>query len=414
MSDMLDNYLKANSGNECPAQYHRWAFLSSVAACLGRRVSVKFGHKQLYPTMYVVLVGLPASRKSTAIDIAETLLRASGYDTFAFTKTSREKFLMDLNEGFAARKPDGEVDIAAMLEENIQHTSRVKECFICADELLDFLGMHNFNFLSTLTTLWDNKDYYPERLKNSVSVNIPKPTVNLLGGFTPQNLSLAVPPEMIGQGATSRFIFVHAPKPRKRVTFPLDMDEVTKAETLEFFYKMQTMEGECEVSPEAYTLLDTIYQEFEELPDARLHHYCSRRLIHLLKLCIILAAMRSTLVITSEIVEEANTILTYTEASMTYALGEFGQGRNAKAAQRVMEVLQAAEKPLNLYDIWATVSNDIDKATVLGEILQNLLNTKKIIQNRPTDGEVSYIFNRNLLKEDATGVNYVKWIREYE
>lgn len=410
---MLENYLNSNSGNECPVQYHRWAFLSAVASCIGRRIYVKFGHKPIFPTMYVVLVGLPASRKSTAIDIVETLLRTSGYDTFAFTKTSREKFLMDLNEGFSGRTDTGELDVAKALTENIPETSRCKECFICADELLDFLGMHNFNFLSTLTTLWDNKEYYPERLKNSVSVNIPKPTVNLLGGFTPQNLSLAIPPEMIGQGATSRFIFVHAPKPDKRITFPKDMDKETKNRTLEFFDKMMQMEGECKVTPEAEGLLDEIYQNFEELPDSRLHHYCSRRLIHLLKLCIVLATMRGSLVITDEVVEEANTILTYTEAGMTHALGEFGQGKNAKASQKIMEVLQSSDKPLKIHELWGRVSQDIDKVTTLIEIMTNLMNTGKVIKSKG-DGEPHYILNRNLFKDDAAGVNYAKWIQEYE
>lgn len=413
--DILDKYINSNSGNECPAQYHRWAFISAMAACIGRDVSVKFGHKQLYPTMYVVLVGLPASRKSTAIDIVETLLKASGYQTFAFTKTSREKFLMDLNEGFNARKEDGELDMAKLIDTNITKTEECREAYICADELVDFLGMHNFNFLNTLTTLWDNKNNYPERLKNSVSINIPKPTVNLLGGFTPQNLSLAIPPEMIGQGATSRFIFVHAAKPSKRITFPQDMDNKVKNETIEFFDKMMHMKGECKITPEAEELLDEIYQNFEELHDSRLHHYCSRRLIHLLKLCVIFSCMYGNLIITDTIVEKANTILSYTESSMTYALGEFGQSKTAKATQSVMEVFQSADKPLGLFDLWGRISNDVDKPHILGEILENLLNSGKIMQSKnPNDsGDTTYILNRDLFSTNKIGVNYERWIQEY-
>lgn len=410
--DILDLYLSSNSGNECALQYHRWAFISCVAACLGRRVSFKFGHKPLYPTMYIVLVGLPASRKSTAIDIAETLLRASGYDTFAFTKTSREKFLLDLNEGFNGRTDTGELDLKAALDVDQVATARCRECFICADELLDFIGMKNFNFLNTLTTLWDNKEYYPERLKNSVSVNIPRPTINMLGGFTPQNLSLAIPAEMIGQGATSRFIFVHSAKPKRRITFPKDMRADAKDAVVKFLHNLHEMEGECELTEEAEVLIDKIYQNFGELPDARLHHYASRRLIHLLKLCMVLSAVRGTLIISEEIVEQANTILSYTEHSMSHALGEFGDGKNAKATQKIMEVLQAADGPLSLHELWARVTQDIDKVTTLAEILQNLSNAKKIIKADTDDGETSFILNRALGKANMTGVNYEKWIRE--
>ena len=426
VSNILQTYIDNNSGNECPPQYHRWAFISATAACLGRRIRIKFGHKYLFPNMYVVLVGLPATRKSHAIDIVEDLLKASEYNKFAFTKTSREKFLMDFHEGFENRTATGEIDLKSALDTPlIELTEKKKEsgnfsllpsreCFVCADELLDFLGMKNYSFFSTLTTLWDNKDKYAERLKRSLSVNIPRPYLNMLGGFTPQNLNLCIPSEMIGQGATSRFVFIHANKPDRRITFPRDMSEEIKDETIEFFKKAQHFEGTCEITPEAEEMIDAIYQNFEELPDARLHHYCSRRLIHLLKLCMVMAVINHTTTIDADIVEHANTILVYTESSMPQALGEFGESKTGRASQRVMEVLQTSNRPLTVAEIWARVTQDIDKLQTLGEILESLANAQKIIGKKSVTHEQVFILNKDLGKINHRHTNFERWINEYE
>lgn len=416
MSSLLDLHLEYTSGSECTKQNHRWAMLTCVSSLLGRRVSLPFGHLTLYPNLFVFLVGLPSTRKSMAITTAEKLLRKSGYRCFSFSRSSREKFLLDLEEGFEFRDAEGNFDMNAALEAPfVPGKDESRECFICIDEFLDFIKVKNSDFLTLLTTLYDNRDVpYTERLKNSKSVTIPKPTINILAGLTPTSLSMVLPPEMIGQGYTSRLLLIHSGQIPKKITFPPPPDKELEKVIVEKLTRLSTFKGEMTYTEDAMALLDDIYQNYIPLPDSRLQHYCSRRFIHLLKLCMIFAAMRESLLITYDIVEEANTNLSYAEAYMHLALGEFGDAKYAKATQAIMEILSQSVMPLTLTDIWQAVSTYIDKLSILHEILNNLAHTKKIIINNSDSADSLFMLNRDLRSKNTVGLDYKRWIPEYD
>lgn len=83
-------YLKYS---ESPRLAHKWSFLSCAAAALGRRVWFDFGHLgKVYPNMYTLIVGVPATRKSGSIKPTEKLLSMSNYRNFGFKRTTREQF----------------------------------------------------------------------------------------------------------------------------------------------------------------------------------------------------------------------------------------------------------------------------------------------------------------------------------
>lgn len=363
--------------------------------------------------MFVFLVGPPATRKSSAIKIAQNLVADAGYAKFAFESTSREKFLMDFEVGFENLDSAGDFDVAKAMETEMAPTEKtVRECYICADEFVDFIGLKNYNFLNLLTKLFDNHAIYPERLKNSKSVMIPNPTINILGGLTPASLSLVLPPEMVGQGLTSRLLLVDCGKIPRKITFPREPDIQIGKQLIQGLKDIMEMNGEVKIGGAAKKMLDRIYQTYPPLPDARLQHYCARRFSHLLKLCIIFSALRGTLIITEEIVEQANTVLSYTEATMHLALGEFGEAKNSAAMQKVMEVLKEATEPLGPLELWEAVSTDLSRFTALNEILQNLLGAKKILQV-VHDDESKFLINRAVNSRKLEAVNFEKWIPEF-
>ncbi len=419
-NSLLDEYMQHTAGTESPKTFHRWCFLSIVSAELARNVYIPFGHGRIYPNMYVMLMGVPAARKSTAVNIAKKLLAASKYKNFAFTKTSREKFLMDFEYGFSVSqtldkgalaaliKQETTVeDKLALLEQAVVDQEPVSEAFICCDEFVDFIGQKNINFINTLTTLWDCLDNYPERLKNSISVNVVKPTVGLLGGITPTSFSTAMPQEVVGQGFMSRIILVYGEPSKIKITWPVPPDEKNAKLLAEKLQKVRKLRGQCKISAPANKLIDEIYQNYHNIPDARLQYYCARRLDHLLKLCMVIAATKLTTVIEYDTVEEANTILVYTENSMSRALGEFGEAKHSKATQKIVEALSQAEGPMETTQLWQIVSQDLDRVTDLQNILGNLSIANKIVQ---TGSHI--MINRNPNTKNTIGVNYEKYIIE--
>src|SRR5205814_9631083 len=81
---------------EPPYVYRRWSLLSGVATLLGRQCWVQFGVDQIFPNMYVMLVGNPGTRKSTAIKGIVKVLAATGFTAFSADKTNKQKFVMHL------------------------------------------------------------------------------------------------------------------------------------------------------------------------------------------------------------------------------------------------------------------------------------------------------------------------------
>lgn len=377
-----------------------------------------FGHGVIYPNMYAMLVGVPGTRKSSAIRLSKRLLADSGYGYFSYAKTTKQKFLLDLEEGTIPRDKSGKVDFSQVLEMDLQAETRdTADNFICCDEFVDFIGINNIEFINLLTTLWDNLDDYDERLKNSKSVRILKPTINLLGGITPTSFAQAMPPEVAGQGFLSRIIMVYGEPPAKRITWPrIPAAEEYKVFT-ECFSRVGKLQGEVILTESAKITIDTIYQNWENLDDSRLQYYGARRLTHLLKLCITLAALRASteeVLIHDDIVVEANTILTYTELNMHNALGEFGKAKNSDASHKVVEVLSQSKGPLSAEELWKAVSNDLDKYQSLIEILGNLVRAQRITMRQDGDGKTVVMLKKKQARDVKGITDFKRFIREYE
>ena len=112
----IRQYLSYVGETEAPIFYHRWAAISMVGAYLGRQYSFSLGHFELYTNMYIMLIGEPGTRKSTAIKIAKKIITAAGFDKISGDKTSKEKFMLDL-----AGIEDGSLDSGNNKENHLKH-----------------------------------------------------------------------------------------------------------------------------------------------------------------------------------------------------------------------------------------------------------------------------------------------------
>ncbi len=253
------------------------------------------------------------------------------------------------------------------------------ECFIAADEFNTFIGLGNTDFISILGDLWDYEGVYDYKLKNSKSVYIPEPTISILGGNTPTGFSQAFPTETIGQGFFSRLLLVYGEPNGVKHTFPPPPDLELQSELIRLLHRIKSeVMGEITMTSDAKELLDDIYHKWKDLDDVRFEHYSNRRLTHLIKLCLVIAASRVSLVIEKKDVIYANTLLTFTEQLMSKALGEFGKGRNSAVAHKIMIALDNASMPLGIQPLWRLVHQDLDKRDQLVEILGSLTLAGKI------------------------------------
>jgi len=416
LDTFMSLYLAYTSKTESPTFYHRWCGLTSLAAWLGREIYLPFGHTTVHTNMYVMLVGLAGTKKSTAIKIGVKVLKKSGYKTFAARKTRQEKYLTDLAEQaerLAARASGGslEEDTFGILDQNLFGDDNLEEIdlysgrpaansFIAADEVNNFIGTGNLDFMSILGDLWDYEGVFDYKLKSSKSVFIPDPTINLLGGNTFVGFNKLFPPEALEQGFFSRTIFIYA-EPRGRLyTIPPDPDLLLEQALIDKLKEIKlTIRGKVTISPEAYKLLDNIYHNWEGMGDARFDSYENRRLIHLLKLAMLNAAGRLSMVLNKEDILSASTLLTFTEHLMPKALGEFGKSKTSEVAQKLMAALDFTHKPMSFKSLWKVVVADLDNRNQLVEIIANLQLAEKI---QVVDG-AGYLPMRKVKSEGVAG-----------
>jgi len=371
--DFFSEYLSYVKETECPIFFHRWCAIAAIGAFLERRFHFQHGHFDIYPNIYVMLIGNPGTRKSTAIKIVQSLIMQAGYTDIAADKTSKEKFLLDLAGEDKAEDP---------LESSLwgKEATDVSNCFIMADEFNDFFGNNNLEFISLLGTLWDYRGVYESRVKNSKSVAIPNPTISILGGNTPTGFSIAFPIEILGQGFFSRLLLAYSDPTGRRITFPSKPSIETTLEIVTFLRKIKTsVIGAGNLNPGARKLLDKIYKTYTGINDVRFESYSNRRFTHLLKLCLIQSAGICSTTITEDVVVHANTVLSHTEKLMPKALGEFGKAKDSDITHKVMQILEATNRVLSLNDIWKHVHNDLDSVSKLGDLLRNLIVADKII-----------------------------------
>lgn len=403
MIPLFEQYFKYVEHTESPLIFHRWSLLACVGAYLGRQYKLPFGDFNIYPNQYIMLIGDPGARKSTAIKLATRVIAAAGYDKFSAERTSKEKFLLDL-EG-------AEEQIIEGLFEDVNLTEP-KEVFITADEFNEFVGSSNLEFLSLLGSLWDWDKVdapFKQRLKTSKSVSIYQPTISILGGNTHAGFQEAFPPQAIGQGFLSRLLLVYGETTGRKIAFPEAPSTLLKSQLVERLQEMkQRVVGTASITPKAEGMLKTIYHSFEGLEDARFKHYSTRRHVHLLKLCLIIAAMNLKTTIGAEEVLVSNTLLTFTEHKMPNALGEFGKAKNADVAARLVAVLSEAKQPLDLPQIWKQVQSDLDRPDDLSRMLQGLLQGGKIqfVARTRTSDVQGYLIVRKMLSNKAVYVDY--------
>jgi len=396
-ANLIEDYLDFYEGTEPPTIFNRWAIIGGIGALLGRQAWIQHGHAKVYPNQYIMLVGESGTRKSTAIKtFLKPLLIEAGYKTIAASKTSKEKFLADLEEGMdKVLDLEERIDVSKQTRGNptfrnlfgIRAEDESSECLIASDDFNVFLGHSNIEFIEMLTDLWDYEGIYASRTKSGRSVVIPNPTISILAGNTQIGIAMAFPIEIIGQGFFSRLISVYSEPSGKRISFPPPPNLEKKKKIVEAMLRIRAnFRGPIPIDGKAIIALDTIYQEWKDIDDIRFKSYSTRRFVHLLKLCLCCAAAREAKNIDLQTVEYANTILHYTESFMPKALGEFGKAKNSDVVAKILKIIEDSvpNGGIDVHEIWPQVSRDLHSTNELAGILAGLKDAKKIQQAKAT------------------------------
>lgn len=253
------------------------------------------------------------------------------------------------------------------------------EMTVHANEFIDFIGQNDKDYLMLLTNLYDNLPEYSNPKLSSKSVIVRKPTINFIGGSTPENLNMAFPSTAMDTGTLSRILFIHSNPSPKKILIPQRPPHEAMITMLNWLAEIKKkVQGAFTITEDALSALDYIYQNFEPLEDSRFSFYSGRRLDHLLKLSMIMAATRLSTTMDIDDVVTANSILGVAEFSMHKALGHFGRSKQSTIMHSIIEYMETVGKPVVLKELYTVFVSDFNKETEFMSMIMDMQNSGRI------------------------------------
>ena len=194
-NETIRKYLRYVADTEPPVLHHIWSLVGVMSANLGRRCYYELGCLTIFPNQYILLVGDPGVRKSTAMGYAKRFIKNNSRIRIAPDDTGGQRqglISAMLGEGMdddfveeLLTEGLGELDSSDIAVPIRPHSDDRHTMFVYASEFASFLGQSSYELIVFLTKTWDGEDHN-YTLKNSKCI-LEKPLINLLGGFVKES-----------------------------------------------------------------------------------------------------------------------------------------------------------------------------------------------------------------------------------
>ena len=294
----IERFIDYTSNLEAPEIWRKWSAISMIAATLEQKVWADTGGN-LYPNLYVFLVGQPGMGKSRSIMAASNLIREALPEIFfgatSMTRASLSDYMNEAKRIITKYPPPA-----------IEYNSLVA----IADEFSAFMHEYDSALVAALVEFYDVNPYSEGRRVSNIRIKIPRPQLNLLTGSTPSNLIHTLKDYVWDQGLMSRVIMVHS---NERPIIDV-FNEPRKEKPVDLFHDIKvinTIVGKFEATKAFGEAMHNwkLVKYSPEPTHPKLKHYCTRRWTHLVKLAMVASIDRGNdLTLT---VEDFNTAMTW-------------------------------------------------------------------------------------------------------
>lgn len=328
------------SNKSTPREYATWAAVWAISAAVERRVWTFTMEEELYPNLFVMLAGPPATGKGNAIQPVRALVNGLGPNRVSASSMTSASLVDDL------RASDRSIVIPG------QQTVDYHCLNICSPEFQVLFPAYDTVILAKVTDIYDCKPYGETRRggKGDNSFYLERPCMTMLGGTTPEHFFGTFPEAAFRTGFFSRMIIVWGNE--RHITKLISKREAGASKKVR--QEMAALQEDLTIISK-YTGEFTFDEESEELVEAfyrqnhpyggdpvpshpRLLYYCARRHAHLCKLMMIFALDRGVsdeLILTADDYHRAYNLLIATEARMPELFADQNQGGHAQLVSDV-------------------------------------------------------------------------------
>ena len=335
MSDWITNFLDYTAAIPSPASFRLWSAITAISGVLERKIWIQTAQSFLYPNLFTLLVGPPATGKTQAINQVQRLWYDSGKVHVSPDDMTKASFLDAMRD--AARIVQLSEEVQASTDKLILDYHSLS---VCVGEFGVLLSQHDLNFLSVFNSMYDCPPVYREKRRMKEEENdISNPTLVMLAGTQPGFLGSLLPEEAWNMGFTSRLIMVYSGDILTVELFNKATPSQTKySPLLGDLQEIAGLVGQIKWTPETQDAIRVWHQEgCPPVPQhSKLEHYRGRRILHVLKLCAISTISRSKdLLVTLEDFERAKMWLMETEIAMPDIFRQMARRSDAQVIQEL-------------------------------------------------------------------------------
>ena len=365
LNDWLENYMKYTQRSESPDLYHLWCGLTVLSTALRRKCYCDWGplRGNVYPNLFVALVGPPGGRKGTAMRPAKNFLQeidvTLGADSLGSTQ-ALYKELIDSEDSF--------VDEHGM-------TKKHKSVSIWAEEFQVFLSDRDQMLIPSLTDLFDCADSWKYKTLSRKTEDISNCWITIIGAITPSLLQSKLTQDAVGGGLVSRIIFVvgQGPKHRKALQYLTEEEMNIQKKLGEDLQEIANLSGQFKLSEDFLKVYVRWYEQ--EYDDSGISHekflgYNHRRPLHINKVCMLVCASESNdMIITVEHFEKALAIMQVTEQEMPNAFYGLGLSASADVYAKILSFIEERDS-FDWLELVRTFQMDVENVNQLRGYLE--------------------------------------------
>lgn len=333
----LKDYMTYVKGNEAHPTYHIYSALVALSSIVSRKVYIDLGYFQKFANLYVVLVGPPGNRKTTAMSICKALIKELGNINFSAECQTKESLVVELQsyETVFSQVPHGHPPI------------KYAPITICVTELSQFLGAASAHMVDFLTTVYDSS-FYDLKTKNQGKQSIEGPYVVLLGCTTPAWITSRLREDVISGGFSRRAIFVYETDKASRIAFPVVTQEAKDAwaRVIKYSKTLSKVAGPFTWDPPAKAFFQHWYDTRVIPDDPTTQFYYETKHDQLLKVSMLVAlAEEPVLILRKSHIEFALELLGLVERNLPRVFEGIGRNQLNSVAAQILDILHAGRMP---------------------------------------------------------------------
>lgn len=373
----ISDYLNFTSNTESPLDYHKWSCLASLSVLAGRRFWFKLGPITYYPNLYVVLVGHPGVKKSSAMDRAKDIIRDVNKTgackiPIAAAQATKEFIARAMSHEKFPGKRYFKATPTSPAEEYNQYA-------IFATELTQFIGVNPIGMLDFLTTVYTEKVYDCDT-KGQGSDLVVGPYITMLACLTPEMLKGFLKMNILTGGFARRTIFVYGSQ-GQIVPIPGETPEqiAARERCVKWGAELQQYAGEFVFGPGAQEWYENWYRELHtnmtDIAKPSTEGYFRTKHEILFKTSMLIALSENFKPILEvghfEIAEKR--FLKPIEQKLELVFEGAGINPNAAAATQICRMLESMDRPMGYKYILALFGDQATSYRELAETIDHLV-----------------------------------------